>query len=151
MRAQLEKKLAQKEKEKKEDSLRQLAQRARDERAGIRQIDPTGDAVIPSEMKEREELRAERHRERARERNIQRAGVEKRGKLQRERERDISEQVYFIYNRHCFFLYYVIYNCLQIALGLPAKTIAEGGQFDQRLFNTTKGMDSGNFFPFFFF
>lgn len=93
MRAQLEKKLAQKEKEKKEDSLRQLAQRAREERAGIRQIDPAGETVIPSEMKERDELRAERHRERARERNLARAGAEKRGKLQRERERDISEQV----------------------------------------------------------
>jgi len=36
MRAQLEKKLAQKEKEKKEDHLRQLAAKAREERAGIR-------------------------------------------------------------------------------------------------------------------
>lgn len=36
MRAQLEKKLAQKEKEKKEENLRQLAQKAREERAGIR-------------------------------------------------------------------------------------------------------------------
>lgn len=35
-RAQLEKKLAQKEKEAKEEHLRQLAQRARDERAGIK-------------------------------------------------------------------------------------------------------------------
>ncbi|KAK9872705.1 hypothetical protein WA026_018839 [Henosepilachna vigintioctopunctata] len=34
-RAQLEKKLAQKEKEQKEENLRQLAQRARNERAGI--------------------------------------------------------------------------------------------------------------------
>lgn len=38
MRAQLEKKLAQKEKEKKEEHLRQLAQKAREERAGIRPI-----------------------------------------------------------------------------------------------------------------
>lgn len=46
-----------------------------------------------------------------------------RSKLQRDRERDISEQ---------------------IALGLPAKTITGGEvQFDQRLMNTTKGMDSG--------
>ncbi len=46
-----------------------------------------------------------------------------RTKIQRERERDISEQ---------------------IALGLPAKTNMGGeGQFDQRLFNGTKGMDSG--------
>lgn len=41
----------------------------------------------------------------------------------KERERDISEQ---------------------IALGLPAKTMVGGeGQFDQRLFNGSKGMDSG--------
>lgn len=46
-----------------------------------------------------------------------------RSKLQRDRERDISEQ---------------------IALGLPAKTITGGEvQFDQRLMNTSKGMDSG--------
>lgn len=45
-----------------------------------------------------------------------------RTKLQKERERDISEQ---------------------IALGLPAKNISSDVQFDQRLFNTTKGMDSG--------
>lgn len=46
-----------------------------------------------------------------------------RSKLQRDRERDISEQ---------------------IALGLPAKTITGGEvQFDQRLMNSSKGMDSG--------
>lgn len=39
MRAQIEKKMAQKEKEKKEESLRMLAQRAREERAGIRRAD----------------------------------------------------------------------------------------------------------------
>lgn len=42
MRAQLEKKLAQKEKEKKEEHLRQLAQKAREERAGIRTTATTG-------------------------------------------------------------------------------------------------------------
>ncbi len=36
MRAQLDKKLAQKEKEKKEEHLRAIAQKAREERAGIR-------------------------------------------------------------------------------------------------------------------
>jgi len=41
MRAQLEKKLAQKEKEKKEEHLRQLAQKAREDRAGVR---PAGNA-----------------------------------------------------------------------------------------------------------
>lgn len=123
-RAQLEKKLAQKEKEKKEDMLRMMAQRAREERAGLR----NPDADVPSssggvDARERNDLRAERQRERQRDRNLQRAAPEKRTKLQRERERDISEQ---------------------IALGLPAKSVGTGETlFDQRLFNTTKGMDSG--------
>lgn len=136
-RAQLEKKLAQKEKEKKEDMLRQMAQRAREERAGIRLPDAAesgggaggggaggatgGGANV--ETRERDELRAERHRDRVRDRNLARAAPDKRSKLQRERERDISEQ---------------------IALGMPAKTNTNGEtMFDQRLFNTTKGMDSG--------
>ncbi|XP_058799473.1 puff-specific protein Bx42 isoform X1 [Phymastichus coffea] len=121
MRAQVEKKLAQKEKEKKEDHLRQLAQKAREERAGLR----TAAALDKSEdIREREQLRQERHKDRARERNLARAAPDKRSRLQRERERDISEQ---------------------IALGMPAKnTNMTGDQaFDQRLFNTTKGMDSG--------
>lgn len=42
MRAQLEKKLAQKEKEKKEDHLRQLAQKAREERAGLKSATALG-------------------------------------------------------------------------------------------------------------
>jgi SNW domain-containing protein 1 len=68
-------------------------------------------------------VRYERHKDRQREGNIARAAPDKRSKLQRERERDISEQ---------------------IALGLPARNISGGAvQFDQRLFNTTEGMDSG--------
>ncbi|KAJ8888664.1 hypothetical protein PR048_008156 [Dryococelus australis] len=121
MRAQLEKKLAQKEKEKKEEHLRQLAQKAREERAGIRTQAAAADK--DEEARERDQLRYERHKERQRERNISRAAPDKRSKLQRDRERDISEQ---------------------IALGMPAKNISNGEvQFDQRLFNTTKGMDSG--------
>ncbi|XP_016984727.1 puff-specific protein Bx42 [Drosophila rhopaloa] len=126
-RAQLEKKLAQKEKEKKEDMLRMMAQRAREERAGLRNpeaAEPSGPSGGGgAEARERNDLRAERQRERQRDRNLQRAAPEKRSKLQRERERDISEQ---------------------IALGLPAKSAGNGeALFDQRLFNTTKGMDSG--------
>ena len=117
MRTTLEKKLAQKEKEEKEARLRELAQAARNERAGIR-----SGAKDDTEM-ERDELRNERHRERARQRNIDRAAPERRSKLERDRERDISEQ---------------------IALGLPAKTAATGeGMFDARLFNQSRGMDSG--------
>lgn len=45
MRAQLEKKVAQKEKEKKEEHLRTLAQKAREERAGIRQAVVAGTLI----------------------------------------------------------------------------------------------------------
>lgn len=118
-RAQLEKKLAQKDKEKKEELLRAMAQKAREERNGIRHVaDETNE-----EARERDEIREQRHRDRARDRNLARAAPDKRTKLQKERERDISEQ---------------------IALGMPAKTQFTGeSAFDQRLFNTSKGMDSG--------
>lgn len=98
-----------------------MAQRAREERAGIRPAD--GDTNTNQESRDRDELRAERHRERARDRNLARAAPDKRSKLQKDRERDVSEQ---------------------IALGMPAKSNANGDtMFDQRLFNTSKGMDSG--------
>lgn len=103
MRAQLEKKVAQKEKEKKEEHLRTLAQKAREERAGIRtgmaggmcnsfilccriiinfKITITNfDLYLPEkddDAKERDQLRHERHKDRQRERNIQRAAPDKR-------------------------------------------------------------------------
>ncbi|KAG8237411.1 hypothetical protein J437_LFUL016227 [Ladona fulva] len=139
MRAQLEKKLAQKEKEKKEENLRALAQKAREERAGIRTLAAVGQ-YLPchvltlvimlakskkkdEEARERDQLRYERHKDRQRDRNLARAAPDKRTKLQRERERDISEQ---------------------IALGMPSKGGPSGEtQFDQRLLNQTRGMDSG--------
>ncbi|KAJ8708070.1 hypothetical protein PYW08_010436 [Mythimna loreyi] len=126
-RAQLERRLAQREKEKKEEHLRMLAQRARDHRAGIRAPDDDTETNEVDESgltaAERDKLRADRHKERQRDRNLARAAPDKRSKLVKDRERDISEQ---------------------IALGLPAKT-NQGGEamFDQRLFNNSKGMDSG--------
>lgn len=122
MRAQMEKTLAKKEKERKEENLRMLAQKAREERAGIRS-QAGNEKERDEEVKEREQLRYERHKERQRERNLQRAAPDKRSKLERQRERDISEQ---------------------IALGLPNARVSTGEtQYDQRLFNQSKGMDSG--------
>merc|ERR1712045_321112 len=74
--------------------------------------------------RERDDLRNERHRDRARQRNIDRAAPERRSKLERGRERDISEQ---------------------IALGIPAKTAGASGEglFDSRLFNQSRGLGSG--------
>ncbi|XP_028808877.1 SNW domain-containing protein 1 [Denticeps clupeoides] len=120
MRAQVEKKMAQKEKEKKEEKLRELAQMARDRRAGIKSHgDKGGD---DTEAREREEIRVERRKERQHDRNISRAAPDKRSKLQRDQDRDISEL---------------------IALGQPNPRISSEAQYDQRLFNQSKGMDSG--------
>ncbi|XP_041354026.1 SNW domain-containing protein 1-like [Gigantopelta aegis] len=117
MRAQIEKKMAQKEKERKEENLRLLAQKAIEERAGIHR---GGDK--DEDVAERDELRRDRQKERQRDRNLARMAPDKRSRIQKERERDISEK---------------------IALGLPNTGTSGEVQFDQRLFNTSKGMDSG--------
>lgn len=117
MRAQLEKKVAQREKEKKEQKLVELAKKAREERAGIKAA-----AERSEEERERDQLRHERHKERERDRRISKAAPDKRSKLQRDKERDISEQ---------------------IALGLASAPPSQEALFDQRLFNQSKGLDSG--------
>uniref|UniRef100_A0A672T2I3 SNW domain-containing protein 1 n=1 Tax=Sinocyclocheilus grahami TaxID=75366 RepID=A0A672T2I3_SINGR len=62
MRAQVEKKMAQKEKEKKEEKLRELAKMARDRRAGIKAHGDKGGE--DTEVRERDEIRHERRKER---------------------------------------------------------------------------------------
>uniref|UniRef100_A0A674NLB7 SNW domain-containing protein 1 n=1 Tax=Takifugu rubripes TaxID=31033 RepID=A0A674NLB7_TAKRU len=76
MRAQVEKKMAQKEKEKKEEKLRELAQIARDRRAGIKSHGDKGGE--DSEARERDEIRHDRRRDRQHDRNISRAAPDKR-------------------------------------------------------------------------
>merc|ERR1712136_241394 len=102
------------------ENFAKLAEAARNKRAGISRKDDHEDEVT-----EREGIRHERHRERARQRNIDRAAPDKRRQLKGDGERDISEQ---------------------IALGLPntrGRGNNEETQFDQRLFNRSKGMNSG--------
>uniref|UniRef100_A0A673GRJ0 SNW domain-containing protein 1 n=1 Tax=Sinocyclocheilus rhinocerous TaxID=307959 RepID=A0A673GRJ0_9TELE len=120
MRAQVEKKMAQKEKEKKEEKLRELAKMARDRRAGIKAHGDKGGE--DTEVRERDEIRHERRKERQHDRNISRAAPDKRSKLQRDQDRDVSEL---------------------IALGQPNPRTSSEAQYDQRLFNQNKGMDSG--------
>lgn len=171
MRQEIQKKAAQKEKERKEQSLRNLAARAREERAGIRHFPAGGDegddtaagadsgaaagagageggrpvgrgrSRTPSSessgsesdsdnagsddaaRRRRDEIRRDRARERTRERNIARAAPDKRNRLQRDKERDVSERV---------------------ALGLPAaNTGGAGGGYDARLFGQSRGIGSG--------
>ena len=94
MRAQISRKVAQKEKEQKEKSLRELAQKAREERQGIQTSSVSGSiklvrqkfyAIVffntddyDAEACEREQLRYDRHKERERERRIAKAGAERR-------------------------------------------------------------------------
>uniref|UniRef100_A0A8C2X0F8 SNW domain-containing protein 1 n=1 Tax=Cyclopterus lumpus TaxID=8103 RepID=A0A8C2X0F8_CYCLU len=82
MRAQVEKKMAQKEKEKKEEKLRELAQMARDRRAGIKSHGDKGGE--DSEVRERDEIRHDRRKERQHDRNISRAAPDKRCRSCRE-------------------------------------------------------------------
>jgi len=117
MRAKVEQTIAQKEKTKKEEDLKSLANQVREQRSGIKPIKEDRDA------QEREEIRKDREKERRRDRAIQRAAPEKRTALQKDKERDISEK---------------------IALGMPNTGHNTGEvQFDSRLFSSAKGLDTG--------
>ena len=113
-RANIEKARAAKEKEQKEAQLRLIAQKAREERSGVIRENEDDDAV------ERDELRQQRHRERQREQRIRRANPGKAEKMKTMEERDITEK---------------------IALGQAAPSQTE--MYDQRLFNSSSGLDSG--------
>ncbi|TFK76349.1 pre-mRNA-processing protein 45 [Pluteus cervinus] len=147
-RALMQQKLAQKEKESKEENLRMLAQRAREERGGLA-AKPTAasqaamksslavygsdsgsdsESDAPSEEDEdarriRDEMRTEKRRERERELRMNNMGAEQRAKqLARQQNRDISEKV---------------------ALGLAKPTMSKESMLDSRLFNQESL--SGNF------
>ncbi|KAG5444919.1 SNW domain-containing protein 1 [Clonorchis sinensis] len=126
MRAQIERKVAQKQKERKEEQLQRIAHHAREFRAGLRRPGLQPDEEIDADLglDDREELRRDRARERVRERNLARSNIETKARAQKDKERDISEQ---------------------IALGLPNPRVNADGeaQFDQRLFNQSRGLDSG--------
>lgn len=135
LRAQVQKKLALQEKEKREEELRQLANQARLERSGVvapkagghdSDLDDDGEDSKPHAVPatddevaaaQRERLRAERKREREKEMRLEQS---KKAKL--ESERDVSEQ---------------------IALGVHQGGGALAGEVDARLYNQSAGMDSG--------
>ncbi|RMX66963.1 hypothetical protein DD238_001641 [Peronospora effusa] len=151
MRAQVQKKLAMKQKEQKESELRELASKARMERAGIRADNEEEDddrgrsrrrrsvsanSAHPRHYsenedqdsdtegrQERDRIRRERKKEREREIRMEKLG--KKGKLARDEDRDISEK---------------------IALGQlqgAGKAGGSDGMFDSRLFNQSQGIASG--------
>lgn len=114
-RATLEKKLAQRDKEKKEQMLSHLAEEARKKRSGL------SSAPTTSDEKQRDEIRKDRHRERDREKKISKAS-DKKSKGSRDKDRDVSEK---------------------IALGLPNAGASSEALYDQRLFDGEQGMSSG--------
>lgn len=141
LRASMQQKLAEKEKAQKEEHLRQLAQKAREDRAGpsqrhsrARSRSVSGSAspystrsAPPSDEDEAARDRAEQRRERRREdeRKLRqsRMGTERRIQtMAREQNRDISEKV---------------------ALGLAKPTQSSETMWDSRLFNQTSGMQAG--------
>ncbi|KAL6274613.1 hypothetical protein ACE6H2_025305 [Prunus campanulata] len=150
MRKKVQEEMSTKEKEKKEQDLRILAQRARSERMGgaappaavsmpsnrtAMDNDARGkkETDYPKETREereerlkREKIREERRRERERGRRLEPkdAPMGKKSKITRDRDRDISEKV---------------------ALGMASAGASRGGEvmYDQRLFNQEKGMESG--------
>ncbi|OOF90227.1 hypothetical protein ASPCADRAFT_212147 [Aspergillus carbonarius ITEM 5010] len=140
LRSQMQQKLAEKEKAQKEDHLRALAQKARDERAAGSRRDSRAGSRSPSRSvsrspspysasededaaREREQLRRERRQEAERQLRQSRMGTERRIQMMaREQNRDISEKV---------------------ALGLAKPSQASESMYDSRLFNQTSGMDTG--------
>ena len=138
MRAQVQKKLAIQEKDRREEELRQLANQARLERSGLvsaaQNDEDESDADGPEDernvsdraetdeqvaARQRERLRNERRREREKELRQENNMEIKKRKL--EAERDVSEK---------------------IALGVHTGT-GGAGEVDARLYNQTAGMDSG--------
>lgn len=145
-RAMMQQRLAEKEKAQKEDNLRALAQKAREERSHARRgrghsrdsrdsrdsrsrsrsysgSDSEASDSEDSEIREREEARKDRRREEERKLRQNRMGAERRVQVMaREQNRDISEKV---------------------ALGLAKPTQSKETMYDSRLFNQSSGFDSG--------
>jgi SNW domain-containing protein 1 len=135
-RAQMQQKLAEKEKLQKEEHLRMLAQKAREERANANKPSRRARSYSGSSYSSRsnsgsedeaarERMRARQERRQENERQLRqgRMGTERRMQmLAREQGRDISEKV---------------------ALGLAKPTQSKETMYDSRLFNQTSGFDSG--------
>ena len=135
-RARMQQKLAEKEKQQKEDHLRALAQKARegassrrDSRARSRSGSYSSYTSSGSESededaaREREQMRRERKAENERQLRQNRMGHERKLQMMaREQNRDISEKV---------------------ALGLAKPTQSSESMYDSRLFNQTSGFDTG--------
>lgn len=108
--------------ERKEQDLREIARKAREERASAAAAAPPVDV---EERAQRDTLREERRRQREREKRRDASSSGKKSASARDKDRDVSER---------------------IALGMASGSGDGGGgevAYDQRLFNQDRGMDSG--------
>ena len=138
-RAQMQQKLAEKERMQKEEQLRLLAQTARENRSrgkhNTRDRSSSGsrsrsassvsrsDSDVEEATREREQMRRERRQQNEKQLRQSRMGAERRTQvLAREMNRDISEKV---------------------ALGLAKPTQSTESMVDSRLFNKTSGFNAG--------
>jgi len=139
-RALMQQKLAEKEKAQKEEHLRLLAQKAREERSGAGRRESRARSYSGSRsrsastssrsssgddeaVRERELMRKERRSEHEKKMHQSKMGGERRMQMMaREQNRDISEKV---------------------ALGLAKPTQSSESMWDSRLFNQTSGFDTG--------
>ncbi|KAF2261701.1 hypothetical protein CC78DRAFT_535427 [Lojkania enalia] len=125
-RALLQQKLAEKERLQREENLRQLAQKAREERTNRSRRSSSSSSESNEEeeaARRREEARRERRQEHQRELRQSRMGTERRIQMMaREQNRDISEKV---------------------ALGLAKPTQSGESMYDSRLFNQSSGFNVG--------
>jgi len=124
-RHKIQKRVLVKEKERKEEMLKKLAEDARLHRSGaapVRETSAEEEEDQDDEGKaERDAVREERRRERERELRLEAAG--RKGKIMRDENRDVSEK---------------------IALGQAGSgPKSDEALFDQRLFNQTVGLDQG--------
>lgn len=137
-RAAMQQKVAERERMEKENQLRMLAQKAREERSMAGRRTSHAKSSLGSRSRsssrsppdsedeatrEREQMRRERRQENEKQFRQSRMGTERRVQmLAREQNRDISEKV---------------------ALGLAKPTQSAGSMWDSRLFNQTSGFDTG--------
>lgn len=136
-RATMQQKVAERERMQKEDQLRMLAQKAREDRSAAQgrgprrksrserslSTDGRSDSEDEEAARERERMRRERRQDNEKQQRQSHMGNERRMQMNaREQNRDISEKV---------------------ALGLAKPTQSSETMYDSRLFNQTRGFDTG--------
>uniref|UniRef100_A0A2P2IZT0 Uncharacterized protein MANES_03G025400 n=1 Tax=Rhizophora mucronata TaxID=61149 RepID=A0A2P2IZT0_RHIMU len=156
VRSKVQKEILMKEKERKEQELRALAQKARSERTGVA---PPASIPLPSEKTtmddadmrdDYESLKAsEKHVPREtkgeREERLQREKIREERRRERERERRLESKDAAMGKKSKITRDRDRDISEKIALNMASTGAARGGEvmYDQRLFNQDKGMDSG--------